>query len=794
MKAMGWQWPVVLVGLLAACDTLPGVGLPELPPGWETIDPEEGGLPDAAGRDTPDQGRRDLPGDGGEAGENPGDSQSCVRQCYGKTCGPDGCGGVCGICPPETTCSHDGSLCILQSVQAPLGGSCGPTMQCGPLLTDPWAWGLGLTNPDYPACLDDQCREGPCLPGGACSRACRTNRDQVQNGTGLPFPDGIDDDDAPPGDCDGALEGAFPGGRWTCVEAGAGSRPAGRCLPRSSFTPCHDGTPCPAGESCGFLMVRGNLEARCLAVPADAQGVGGPCGWDDASHLTTYCRSWACIAEGCSSPCADDQACLTEGARCEEGRCQGSAQPCQADSDCSAWTCQTGIVVRELLGSFVACGPRPCQADRDCRDPNYYCLHDPQRMIQGLPGEPIGRCVHRTAGGADLGESCSEEAGDGLPDRPCGNRAYCVAGRCSALCASDEDCGAGQRCVIREFAWTLPQSLPSDYPLPVPLCETLGETGGSPCGTDADCDTGACAPLVLMSRPAEVSWTCRETGPMDQPAGAPCGAGQLPCAGLLCLDEDGDNQVPGLCTAPCSRNEDCPPEGTWRNRSLRFLCEARVVHRMGSWYGGDDLWASVCVGVPRDSSLDPCDFSAGSCRDPREFCRPTLVFGPPATVPALGGFCVRPDEAGGPPGALCDPAKNGRDCATGFCEPSVFRGAGFCSWACREDQDCWPLASWGASCDARVIVPSDPVPETVPLCRQAVPCVACTRDEDCSSGLRCLDTAQSPYEQDLRCVPTCQEDRDCEGLGIGVTCQEARAPLASSRSGLEKGCLPLACP
>ncbi|HOU52544.1 MAG TPA: hypothetical protein PLQ97_01255 [Myxococcota bacterium] len=786
---------VLVAMLLLACDTLPGARLPEIPAGWEVIDPGDPGPGDPGTRDLPDDGRRDLPRDADGGQEVPGDAGGCVRQCYGQVCGPDGCGGVCGVCPPETACSHDGTLCILRSRQAPLGGACGPTMQCGPLLTDPWAWGLGLTNPDYPACLDDQCRDGPCLPGGACSRSCRTTRDLVQNGTGLPFPDGIDDGDAPPGDCQGALEGVFPGGTWACVEAGASaSSPEGRCLPRSSFTPCHDGTPCPAGEACGFVKVRGNLEARCLAVPAGAQGVGGPCGWDDTTRTATRCESWACTQEGCTLPCVDDRSCRTEGARCQEGRCDGSSRTCETDGDCSAWTCQTGVVVRDLLGSFVACGPRPCQVDADCRDQGYYCLHDPVRMIQGLPGDPIGRCVRRTAGGADLGESCNEASGDGLPDRPCANREYCLDERCSALCTSDQDCSSGQRCVVREYTLALSQGLEADFPLPVPLCGTLGEAGGAPCGTDGDCGEGACAPYVLVDHPTEVAWVCREKEASDQGPGAPCGSGQSPCAGVLCLDEDVANQVPGFCTAPCFRNEDCPVEGFWRDRRLRFLCESRVVHRMGSWYAGDDLRASVCVAVSGDSSLEPCDFSSGSCLDPREFCRPTVVFGPPAARPVLGGFCVRPEAGAGMPGTPCDPNRNGKDCATGFCERSIYPQAGFCTHACQGDQDCWTLAAWGATCAPRVVVSADPVSWTIPLCRQAVPCVACTRDEDCSPGLRCLDAAQSPYEQDLRCVPACEDDRDCAGMGDGVTCQEARAPLISSPSGLEKGCLPLACP
>jgi hypothetical protein len=35
----------------------------------------------------------------------------CQRKCEGKECGPDGCGGTCGQCPPDFACSEQG-LCV----------------------------------------------------------------------------------------------------------------------------------------------------------------------------------------------------------------------------------------------------------------------------------------------------------------------------------------------------------------------------------------------------------------------------------------------------------------------------------------------------------------------------------------------------------------------------------------------------------------------------------------------------------------------------------------------------------
>ena len=64
--------------------------------------------------------------------------KSCNKQCKGKNCGPDGCGGSCGSC-------LDGNVCVSGSCCTPIckgegkncgpdgcGGSCGPKCSGGP--------------------------------------------------------------------------------------------------------------------------------------------------------------------------------------------------------------------------------------------------------------------------------------------------------------------------------------------------------------------------------------------------------------------------------------------------------------------------------------------------------------------------------------------------------------------------------------------------------------------------------------------------------------------------------------
>ncbi len=196
-------------------------------------------------------------------------------------------------------------------------------------------------------------------------------QDVVVNGTGLMAPDGIEDPDTPATDCAGGRTDLFDGG-FACVlvEPGADE---GLCYPTASFTPCEGGD-CAEGEACGFVVVLGNLERRCLAVPAGAAGIGNPCGYDALTGEVTRCEAWACTADGCTQACDSDADCATSGASCDpaSGLCSGTGARCEDDGDCSAWTCRTDVVVGDYggatgfsAGMVQACGPRECSRDTE---------------------------------------------------------------------------------------------------------------------------------------------------------------------------------------------------------------------------------------------------------------------------------------------------------------------------------------------------------------------------------------------------------------------------------------------
>jgi hypothetical protein len=92
---------------------------------------------------------------------------TCTRNCAGKVCGDDGCGGSCGSCTPPDTCQNGICACV-PNCAGKLCGDDGCGGSCGP-------------------CTGGSCDEGSCICvgqvfcGGACRAFCGTN--QARNPT-----------------------------------------------------------------------------------------------------------------------------------------------------------------------------------------------------------------------------------------------------------------------------------------------------------------------------------------------------------------------------------------------------------------------------------------------------------------------------------------------------------------------------------------------------------------------------------------------------------------------------------
>ena len=79
-------------------------------------------------------------GGGGGAGGGATGGGSCAAACSGRRCGPDGCGGTCGVCPGAGVCQADGTCaCTPLSCQSggiecglsATGDGCGNALDCG---------------------------------------------------------------------------------------------------------------------------------------------------------------------------------------------------------------------------------------------------------------------------------------------------------------------------------------------------------------------------------------------------------------------------------------------------------------------------------------------------------------------------------------------------------------------------------------------------------------------------------------------------------------------------------------
>lgn len=790
-------WLVLAMAVAGGCKlpSLPGEdpGIPPAPdadvvipadPGFDVSDPgppyDPGQPPVPDGVDVPVQW-----------------DSGCSPNCWTKVCGPDGCGGTCGTCPEGTACSQDNSQCVVTAVQVPLGGACGRTDKCKPLIeTSSYTY----PNPAWPGCLNDQCLEGPCL-SWVCSRHCVVTKDTLVNGTSEAFPDGIEDADASGSDCAGGQIDPFPGG-FSCVETAPEweDDPGGLCVPLSGFAPCESAKDCPPGETCGFLLVRGFHETRCLANPAGGLGLSGTCGWDPVTGDTVLCDSWACSGHGCTAPCVENGHCLTPGAKCDEtvGQCQESGRPCGPDSECSAWTCAEGTVLDDPSGLFTACAPRDCDRDPDCLDPDFYCRHE-KAEVNGAGALAKGVCSLQLAGGGELGDYCNEVPGDGIPDLVCQDQAYCQDHSCGAMCTKDQDCDAGgaMACGLLEYPGGPDPFEIQPVPFPVPVCQWIGASG-APCGVKSDCTEGTCTPFVPVE---SQGFPAVEPRCMSAPLGS-LGLGQRcgeaawgqECDTRHCLLEDPDDNVPGYCSILCRTMDDCPGATAVGPDVVKWTCVGLLFARLGTTWIGDDQYASWCLPVAGDSSLEPCG-EGMACANPGETCRSFVRHGAPGSESQVSYLCIHAAKGYGP-GELCQPDLGGTDCRSGSCAPTTLSGVGFCTRPCTTDGQCSSLGGGLALCGDRVVIPGEPPaqPVTVKECRLKETCVTCRDDRDCWDGLRCVNLSALPYLDDFRCMPVCETDDDCSDLGEGVLCSDLPAPYETAPDGITRVCAPLVCP
>jgi hypothetical protein len=228
----------------------------------------------------------------------------CAPTCAGKQCGDNGCGGVCGTCAVDETCSGTGSCdCVPQCT----GRSCG---------TDGCAGTCGTCG-----------AEQKCTAGQTCE-ACMPNCGGKNCGT-----------DGCGGKCGTCAVGQTCGGAGTCVA----------CVPACAGKTCGDdgcGGTCGACDVAQGCTPAGTCAATCVPSCVDKtcgdNGCGGTCGKCGAGQGCSV----AGVCETCTPVCQAEN--------CGDNGCLGSCKQCLVGEGCSV----TGACV----DACDFCGDGGCKA------------------------------------------------------------------------------------------------------------------------------------------------------------------------------------------------------------------------------------------------------------------------------------------------------------------------------------------------------------------------------------------------------------------------------------------------
>ena len=510
----------------------------------------------------------------------------CVADCAGKECGPDGCGGSCGICAPGYSCAQgdDGGHCVVSCLEWCEGKECGVA---GPHDECPCG------ECDEPG---QQCMDVICNPGKKC--------EEVPN-NGYPCDDGnpcTDPDECDDGECVGELLAMVE-----LVEKECPCETDDDCQPLEDGDLCNGTLHCAksAGEPAGICQV----DEKTI--------VEGSCD-DDNPCTDDFCDPpLGCVNESDDgNHCADELVC--NGLEiCTDGAClPGTPMGCDDGDACTDDSCS------EVLGGCV-------HVTIDCDDGNLCTVDE---------CEPDTGCVYHLLN-CDDGVECTngmcnpltgcffEGAGDGAEcdsGNPCTLSDYCWTGVCQPAGPADSLCNDGAKCTI-------------DVCSTEDGCvhEPIDCNDGSLCTSDwCDPGTGYCVHEDIVCDDGDICTIdfcaalsgCAFT-PVDCDDGSLCTLDWCDPGFGGCVHEIVDCTDGDICTFDsCGASSgcvytavDCDDDNACTDDSCMpgFGCLYTLVPEGTSCGGGYKCIAGACVCQPacsgKECGADGCDGSCGEC-------------------------------------------------------------------------------------------------------------------------------------------------------------------------------------
>ena len=279
---------------------------------------------------------------------------------------------------------------------------------------------------NWPDCAHAQCQTdlGPdalCLfatsPFGYCTRPCTTDSQ-----------------------CTGDPRSPFAASMRCAVDDGGD----GYCVPGSQNDCAEDAT-CPAGEACKLartVFVDGlNVGRVCQTETSGGVGPGQACVDDprrSRDGVLRFCANDFCFDDICAALCDEGTA--------NDDTCGDVNLTCRGDYldliDFSTLRRSTPI-------DAALCLPRTCTSPLECTQ-DAVCTPGITQRARDAADDGVCRADNPQSRGSDpLGEGCED---DGSRDHAsCASR-YCAGYPpnyyCSALCDTDDDCGAEQLCAV----------------------------------------------------------------------------------------------------------------------------------------------------------------------------------------------------------------------------------------------------------------------------------------------------------------------------------------------------------
>ena len=385
-----------------------------------------------------------------DAGENnsscPKDCKAdCLPQCAGKTCGPNGCGGICGMCGGGKACTDEGT-CVA------LGPVCGNGMCEAGETAENCGQDCKTTGP---VCGNGFCEVGETTE--SCSKDCKPTTPVCGNGmceAGETTANCLKDCPASGGDsscvgkcgskattcyCDDACTKA--GDCCTDYKAVCGGT---TCTPKCTATTvcgtadgCNGTCPgtCTAGLVCNSQKVCVPNTAKCgngvceagentTSCPADCKTAAGSCsGLCGKASSGCYCDTQCKSSNDC---CADyDKFCGSTSTACPNGKCEAGETEASCPADCKMCAGNfslgsTFFKSNDTKQIGLACNPSG--APKNCPDGHWFTFVD--------TGECI--CIVSCAAlSVTLGQNCTTDG----------------AWKCSDIKATNASANGGQFCV-----------------------------------------------------------------------------------------------------------------------------------------------------------------------------------------------------------------------------------------------------------------------------------------------------------------------------------------------------------